>query len=153
MFLLFIVLPITEIIVLIEVGSQIGALMTAGLVVLTAVIGSAILYQQGLDTLLRANTKLRSGNLPVSEMAEGICLAIAGAFLVTPGFVTDVIGFSLLIPTVRGWLIKALSARISVSATTSSAGAGYSEKVESVIIEGEFHRESGVKTDSTIKKV
>ena len=101
---LFIVMPIVEMTILIKVGAVIGALNTIGLVLLTAIIGAALLRQQGLSTLLRANQRLNSGELPAKEVAEGLILAVGGALLLTPGFVTDGIGFLCLIPGSRHWL-------------------------------------------------
>ena len=80
-FFLFIVMPIAELAVLIQVGSVIGVLNTVGLVFLTAVIGAWLLRQQGLATLLRANERLNSGELPAKEVAEGLILAVGGAML------------------------------------------------------------------------
>ncbi|HKK56423.1 FxsA family protein [Marinobacter sp.] len=101
---LFIVMPIVEMTILIKVGVAIGALNTVGLVLLTAVIGAALLRQQGLSTLLKANQRLNSGELPAREVAEGLILAVGGALLLTPGFVTDGIGFLCLLPGSRHWL-------------------------------------------------
>ena len=97
-FALFIAVPIVEMLVLIEVGQQIGALWTIALVLLTAFIGINLLRHQGLATLSRANWRIKSGELPAQEILEGILLAVGGALLLTPGFVTDTIGFLLLIP-------------------------------------------------------
>lgn len=105
LFLAFVIMPIIEMVVLIEVGSHIGALSTIALVLLTALIGVTLLRQQGLKTLLQANQKMNAGQMPVSEMGEGLMLAVAGALLLTPGFVTDTIGFLLLTPGVRKVLI------------------------------------------------
>ena len=98
---IFLVIPVVEIYFLIQVGEQIGALWTVILVVLTAIIGVRLLKQQGLSTLMKAQQKMQSGALPAKEIIEGIALVIAGAFLLTPGFVTDFIGFILLIPATR----------------------------------------------------
>ena len=97
--------------ILIEVGAGIGAWSTIGLVTLTAVVGVALLKRQGFDTLALAGARLAGGELPVREMVEGLLLAIAGALLVTPGFVTDAIGFSLLVPIARAWLAGQVLAR------------------------------------------
>lgn len=107
-FLLFITIPILEMWVLIKVGSQIGALPTIALVFLTAAIGLALLRQQGLDTLLRVNQRMAEGQLPAQEILEGVLLAIGGALLLTPGFITDAFGFACLIPPSRKWLVSAL---------------------------------------------
>ena len=110
--LLFLLTPLVEMYILIEVGAGIGAWPTVGLVTLTAVVGIALLKRQGFETLTRAGVRLAGGELPAQEVAEGLLLAIAGALLVTPGFVTDAIGFSLLAPVVRARLAKLLLARV-----------------------------------------
>lgn len=106
---------------LIEVGGYIGALNTALLVVLTAVIGSLMLRRQGLATFFRARERIDSGQIPLQEMMEGICLAVGGALLVTPGFVTDAVGFVLLMPPTRRWLAASLGKRLHLYATRSAS--------------------------------
>ncbi len=114
LFLLFIIVPVIEITLLIQVGSIIGTWYTVGLVLLSAFIGVNMLRRQSLSTLSRAQQRMNSGELPGQEMAEGIVIAVGGALLVTPGFVTDVIGFSCLIPQTRKALVKAVSSRFTV---------------------------------------
>lgn len=114
LFVLFIVIPILEMWLLITVGSHIGALPTIGLVFLTAVIGVALLRQQGVATLLRANQRMRSGEIPAIEMGEGIFLAVGGALLLTPGFITDAVGFACLIPGIRRWLLGRILKHVKV---------------------------------------
>ncbi|WP_417530303.1 FxsA family protein [Marinobacter lipolyticus] len=125
---LFIVMPIAEMAVLIKVGGMIGVLNTIGLVLLTAVVGAWLLRQQGLATLLRANQRLNSGELPAKEVAEGLVLAVGGALLLTPGFITDTIGFLCLIPGTRHWFVAQVLKRLVVSGQTRSfhfqAGSG-----------------------------
>ena len=84
LFILFVVMPVAEITLLIKVGQQIGALYTVSLVVLTAIVGSFMLRQQGLSTLFRAQERMNSGQIPLQEMLEGIFLAVGGALLITP---------------------------------------------------------------------
>lgn len=114
---LFILIPLLEIWLIIQVGSQIGALSTIGLIVLTAVIGVALLRQQGLATLNKVQRQMQAGELPATGMLEGMLLFFAGALLLTPGFFTDTIGFILLMPPLRkaialwvlersGWLVQ-----------------------------------------------
>ncbi|MFC4260310.1 FxsA family protein [Marinobacter lacisalsi] len=117
---LFVVMPILEMAVLIKVGTMIGVLNTIGLVLLTAVIGAALLKQQGLATLTRANQRLNSGELPAKEVAEGLILAVGGALLLTPGFVTDTIGFLCLIPGTRHWFVHQVMKRMVVRGQGSS---------------------------------
>ncbi len=120
LFLLFLVVPIIEMLVLIEVGSFIGAFYTVLLVLLTAIIGASLLKKQGLSTFIRANQKMQSGQMPVPEIAEGLMLAIAGALLLTPGFVTDTIGFILLTPGFRSSFAKELAKKLLQSSTQTS---------------------------------
>lgn len=124
LFLLFIIVPIIEITLLIQVGALIGAWYTVGLVLLSAFIGVNMLRRQSLSTLSRAQQRLNTGELPGQEMAEGIVIAVGGALLVTPGFVTDVIGFSCLIPASRRAFVKAVSSRFQVISTQQGFGAG-----------------------------
>lgn len=108
--LFFIAVPLLEMLLLFEVAGHIGGLWTVGLVVLTAVVGIQILKRQGLRTLLRARQRLETGELPAKEIIEGMLIAAAGALLLTPGFITDTLGFVFLTPPLRGaiadWLIR-----------------------------------------------
>ncbi|WP_341582236.1 FxsA family protein [Marinobacter metalliresistant] len=117
---LFIIMPIAEMAVLIKVGGMIGVLNTVGLVLLTAVIGAWLLRQQGLATLLKANQRLNSGELPAREVAEGLILAVGGALLLTPGFITDTVGFLCLIPGTRHWLAAQALKRMEVAGRSRS---------------------------------
>jgi UPF0716 protein FxsA len=115
LFLLFIVMPIVEMWLLITVGAEIGALATISLVLLTALIGAQLLREQGFDTLWRGRRKLEEGQLPAQEIIEGIILAVSGALLLTPGFVTDIIGFAGLIPPLRVLFVKQMLRRMVVT--------------------------------------
>ncbi|MBK52259.1 MAG: biotin--acetyl-CoA-carboxylase ligase [Gammaproteobacteria bacterium] len=99
--LIFIVVPLLEMLVLFEVADQIGGIPTLLMVVLTAVIGVKVLQQQGFSTLMRANDRIRQGQIPAKEIIEGMLLAAAGAMLLTPGFLTDTVGFFCLTGPVR----------------------------------------------------
>jgi len=112
LFLLFVIIPIVEMWLLITVGQQIGALLTIGLVLLTAFIGVALLRYQGAMTLVKARMKMSSGELPAREMADGLFFAVGGALLLTPGFVTDVVGFACLTPGIRTLIIGFLSRHV-----------------------------------------
>ncbi len=131
--ILLIVMPILEIWVLIQVGGVIGALPTVALVILTAAVGIALLRRQGISTLLRVREKLERGEVPASEMAEGVFLAVGGLLLLLPGFITDCLGFCCLIPGLRRGLIE-WGLRHSVVHKRSGA-------TDSHTIEGEYHRE------------
>jgi len=86
---------------LIEIGQMFGVGYTIALVIGTAALGAALLRQQGLSTLAKVQTNMNQGNLPATELVEGLMLLIAGALLLTPGFFTDVFGFLVLIPALR----------------------------------------------------
>lgn len=118
--LIFIVVPLVEMLLLFEVSDQIGGLNTLAMVVLTAVIGVQILKRQGFSTLTRANRRLESGELPAQEIVEGMLLAGAGALLLTPGFITDTLGFIFL----TGPLRRPLARRIIRSGVVHTMGAG-----------------------------
>ncbi len=115
-FLLFILIPIVEITLLINVGQAIGAWYTVGLVVLSAFVGVNMLRYQGISTLARAQQRMNAGELPGEEMVEGIVLAVGGALLITPGFVTDTLGFCCLIPVTRKALVRVLMSRFTLVA-------------------------------------
>ena len=150
LFLIFIVVPIVEMLLLFEVSDHIGGLYTVALVVLTAAIGIQVLKQQGLSTLTRAQTRLESGELPAQEILEGLFLAVGGAFLLTPGFITDTAGFIFLIgPTRRllvRWLISSGKMTLFTSASRGSSFtfSNYSNSSDQPddIYEGEYSREN-----------
>lgn len=106
LFLLFFLVPILEIYILIQVGSEVGALITILLVVLTALLGAWLLRLQGLSTLARMRRSLAQGELPATSLLEGVMLLVAGALLLTPGFFTDALGFLLLVPVLRRNLVR-----------------------------------------------
>ena len=108
LFLLFIVMPIAELMLLFKVGALIGALPTLAIVVGTAAVGINILKRQGFSTMNRAQKRMQAGELPGQELVEGFMLAIGGALLLTPGFITDAIGFTLLLPWSRQALARHL---------------------------------------------
>jgi len=133
----FIVLPILEMYVLISVGSNIGAFNTILLVLLTALIGLALLRVQGFRTLINARNKLGMAQLPAEEIITGIFLAIGGALLLTPGFITDLFGLLCLVPVTRRFLLKiALTNLTGFGVVNESKGA-----VKKDWIEGEFDKD------------
>jgi len=110
---IFIIIPLIELAVILKVNSFIGIGWTLGLIIITAFVGIRLLRQQGLSTLLRANQKMQQGQMPAQELAEGFLLALAGALLLTPGFVTDAVGFTLLVPATRKALVHKVIAFIA----------------------------------------
>ncbi|MFT6409060.1 MAG: UPF0716 protein FxsA, partial [Arenicella sp.] len=102
---LFIAIPVAEISLLIRVGSSIGLLNTIVFVIFTAVLGAYLVRQQGFATIAKLQEETNAGRVPALQIAEGVALLFAGAVLMTPGFITDALGFALLIPPVRQALI------------------------------------------------
>lgn len=119
LFLLFCTLPVIELIILLKIGGWLGVWPTVALILGTAFIGVNLLRQQGLKTLTKANYRLASGEMPAKEMVEGIVLAVGGALLLTPGLVTDIIGFSCLLPGSRHMYIAYGMSRMKIIAAQS----------------------------------
>lgn len=118
--IIFIIIPLIELAVILKVNSFIGIGWTLGLIVITAFVGVKLLRQQGISTLLRANQKMQQGQIPAQELAEGFLLALAGALLLTPGFVTDAAGFTLLVPASRKALVHKVIAFITPRMMTNN---------------------------------
>jgi UPF0716 protein FxsA len=104
--LLFIAVPLIELALLIKIGEQIGILATIGIVIATAVTGTWVLQQQGLRTMHRLQESMARGEPPVEPVVDGMFLLMAGAFLLTPGVLTDIVGFALLVPGIRRRIAK-----------------------------------------------
>jgi len=141
--ILFLLVPIIEIALLIQVGGVIGLGWTIFLVVLTAVIGVSLLKHQGLSTLNRAQLKLEHNELPAREILEGMGLVVAGALLLTPGFFTDAVGFVLLFPPTRIWLVSAIASRLVATASVSVHGhTTHRQQHDNNVIDGvKYHRD------------
>ncbi len=138
LFLLFVVMPIVEMVILIKVGGMIGALPTIVMVLLTAMVGLALLKRQGMSTIMHAQQKMDSGELPVNEIVEGVFLAVGGALLLTPGFVTDSIGFCCLLPGLRHLIIRQFITVLKPHIVTYRES---HQSHENHVIDGEFRRE------------
>jgi len=146
--LLFVAVPLAELAILIKVGEIIGVGATIILVISTAVIGVSLLKRQGLAALARARETVEAGEFPVESVVDGACLLVAGAFLLTPGLLTDTVGFSLLVPGVRRnlarWIFSKFSGAGHVRSDTFGAdphGAPRQDGAEpsrGPLIEGEY---------------
>lgn len=106
LFFLFIAVPLLELYVLIEVGSDLGGFTTIALCLLTAAIGGILIRIQGIMTLLDARKRMAAGEIPANHGLHGLMLAAAGLFLFLPGFITDTLGFMLLVPAIRQFIIS-----------------------------------------------
>lgn len=139
--LLFFSVPLVEIYVLLEVGGVIGVLPTIAAVVLTAVIGAGLIRAQGISTLGRVQQELERGELPAVGIIEGALLLVAGALLLTPGFVTDSVGFLILVPPLRRRAVEAFLRNRFAAAGGPPASGGGRGAAGPQIIEGEYRRE------------
>jgi UPF0716 protein FxsA len=126
--LVFIVVPIAELYVIIQVGQAIGVLPTIALLIADSVLGSMLMRAQGRAAWRRFNVALEAGRVPAREVLDGVLVIFGGALLLTPGFLTDVLGAILLIPPtralVRRVLVRRFSDRMIASATTRVRGPG-----------------------------
>ena len=131
---LFILVPAAEIAVLIQVGGVIGVGWTLALILSTALLGSVLVRRQGLGLIAKARAEIDRGRPPVREAFSGLCLLVGGLMLLTPGFITDALGFILLLPPVQNLLRRRLTRNIEVRAARSGSQA----QARPRIIEGEF---------------
>ncbi len=160
LFIFFILVPLIEMMLLFEVSDRIGGFPTLALVVATAVIGVQILKRQGFATLTRANQRLQSGQIPAQEIVEGMLLAAAGALLLTPGFVTDAIGFILLTGPLRrpisrsiiqSGMVRAMGSSTSGSSFSyHSSGGNGASRDGSNVYEGDYSEEAESLPDSCL---
>lgn len=137
-FLIVLIIPFAEIYFLLQVGGVIGAFPTIFLVVFTAALGSWLLKQQGFATLQRFQASLAQGTLPAYELIEGVLILLGGALLLTPGFITDIVGFMCLIPQLRGHLAKYI---IEHKLIQTIHPFQQSKPAEKDALEGEFRKE------------
>ena len=106
--LLFTVIPLIELYLLIQVGRYLGSFQTIMIVLITGIIGGLLARSQGLSVQKQIRVDLQKGIIPTDSLIDGCFILIAGALLITPGMITDVFGFILMIPFFRGWLKKRL---------------------------------------------
>lgn len=120
LFLLFVGVPLLELYLLVQVGQVVGVLPTIGLVVLTGVAGAALARLEGLRTVWKLRSEMTSGRLPSGALLDGAAILVGGALLLTPGILTDIVGFSFLLPPTRKvllkWVRKGLEGRLKSGA-------------------------------------
>ncbi len=105
-FPIFVIMTLLEIYVIVSVGESIGGFSTILLVIITALIGSMLLKQQGWSTMAKAQNAMANGQTPAFEMLEGVVILISGVLLLTPGFITDTVGLLGLMPFSRAYFIN-----------------------------------------------
>lgn len=147
--ILFICVPIIEIGLFIQVGGFIGMWPTITIVIITALAGASLVRSQGIQTLSTVQARLEKGELPAQQIVEGVLLATAGVFLLTPGFMTDAWGLILLIPSPRAVIAKQLIKRVKVTGSTSFSGGFYQDPFgrsehdqQGDVYEGEYQKKA-----------
>lgn len=115
--ILFTFIPILELYVLLEIGSLIGTMPTVALIFLTGIAGAYLARMQGFSLVSRIQSEMNQGRVPKGELLDGAMVLVGGVLLLTPGFCTDLLGFSLLVPLTRnlykGWLIRWLEKMVT----------------------------------------
>ncbi|MBL4803757.1 MAG: FxsA family protein [Alphaproteobacteria bacterium] len=139
-FVIFVIIPLMELFVFAAVGEQIGLFTTLFIALMTAIIGGALVKQQGFQTIMAMRNSMDRGKMPLDEIFDGFCLVAAGALLITPGFITDTVGFALLVPLFR----KALRHYIKNHTQWAMSGTYSNHRnphgYDPTIIEGEYER-------------
>lgn len=113
------VVPLAEIAAFVIIGDQIGIWATLGMVLLTAIIGSFLLRWQGIGLFNRINAEMRENRVPGRELVHGVMILVAGLLLLTPGFITDSLGFLLFVPALRDIFWRLIKDRVVVEGVTS----------------------------------
>lgn len=148
--LLFIAIPMIEIALFIQVGGVIGLGWTLAIVLLTAIIGSWLVRQQGAMALQQLQQSFNALSDPTEPLAHGAMILFSGALLLTPGFFTDAVGFALLIPPVRQWVFRKLRERVRVQSFSMGDAPRHPHsarppETDADVIEGEFTDVTGAK--------
>lgn len=124
LFVLFLVVPFVELFVILQVGREIGALNTIALLVLVSVVGAWLVKREGLSVVRRAQERVNKGAVPGRELVDGVLILFAGALLLTPGFVTDLVAVLLLLPPVRAGVRTAATRQLRRRADFHTFGPG-----------------------------
>ena len=136
LFFLFLAVPLIEIALFITVGGWLTLWPTLGLVLLTGIIGTALMRWQGLKVLAELRGDMGQLKNPLSPLAHGALIVVAGLLLLTPGFFTDTIGFLLMVPAVRAFIIAQAGARVQVQ--TFGMQRDQRQRSDQTVIDGEF---------------
>ena len=128
-------MPIAEIAIFVKVSSQWGLWPAIGAIFATAVAGSILIRHQGVAVLRRVRDEVSAGRLPACQVFDGLCLLIAGTLLLLPGFITDAVGFILLVPVIRLFVMSNLTSRIQTHTSGMSDAAAHPD---GETINGEF---------------
>lgn len=125
--LLFTVVPIVELYILIQIGNEIGAFNTIMLVLITGIVGAVLAKSEGRQIIRNIQQEMNQGKMPGDELINGLCVLVGGAMLLTPGIVTDIFGFILIIPFTRIFLIKFIKRKIKSMIKEGTVNVYYNE--------------------------
>ena len=125
--LLFIAVPLIELMLLLQIGEWVGLLPTIALVILTGVAGAALARSQGVRVLFRIRQEMAAGRMPVSDLLDGLLIFVAGALLLTPGLLTDIAGLAALVPGTRRVLKRVIGRRIETMVQSGRVNIVYGE--------------------------
>ena len=148
--LLFIVIPIVELVLLVELGRRIGLLPTVALVIITGITGATMARLEGLRVFFQFQLEMASGRLPGQAMLDGLSVLIGGAFLLTPGVLTDLAGFALLFPFSRRWLQRYAKESIKRKVTDGTIHVVTMSKGDIDRWPGDQHEDSGQHASSDL---
>lgn len=139
--LLFIAVPLIEIALFIQLGSLLGLWWTLLIVILTAIIGTYLVRQQGRDVLAQISQSFNTLQDPSEPLVHGAMILFSGALLLTPGFFTDAVGFALLVPGIRNWAFQRLRSRITAQSAQfhSHPSASPQAPPHNTVIDGDYH--------------
>ena len=137
---LFLLMPLLEVAVFVQVGGKIGAFWTLALTLGSAVLGVFLVRTQGLRTFMAAKVQLAQGETPAMAVVEGIMLLLAGVMLMVPGFLTDALGALILVPFIRASLASSVLEKVFI-ARAQSGSFKQNQPTDSHTIEGSFRRE------------
>ena len=148
-FLFFIIIPLLEVILFITVGKYIGLWNTILIIIITGIVGAILVKSQGITIFNKALEEVKLNKIPIFSIFEGIAILIAGAFLLTPGFLTDTLGCILLLPKTRNIIINFITLRLKKKAMYKEKFSYYSNEKDkkNKIFEGNFEE-----VDNTKKK-
>ena len=140
LFYFLLAIPICEILILLELGAYLSTFDIILLIIGTAAIGLFLVRRAGLNTLIKGQNKLSKGEIPQVEVIEGLLLLVTGALLLTPGLITDSVGFLILIPAIRKALAQYALSRIipNIISKNPVAGSTTQQRSSTTILEGEF---------------
>jgi UPF0716 protein FxsA len=136
--ILFLIFPILELYLMIQVGTEIGAIWTITIIVFTGVLGGLLLRQQGFSSMMRVRESMNRGEVPALPLFEGLVVVIAAIFLIIPGFITDAIGIFFLVTPIRQWLIRHFIRFQQIKPSTRPDSPAPDKKPPKRIIDGEY---------------